>query len=59
MKIVHFACFLFSMSCASQLHAQTPAAVKGAPPASAEPMIADIHPSPYRPRIIEQTPTDN
>lgn len=46
--------FLF-VCCCSVLSTQTPGARKTAPAASTEPLIADVHPAPYRPKIVYTT----
>ncbi len=52
MKIFRFAAALLLVPSASMLLAQTPAPAKDpAPPASTEPLIVDVHSSPYRPAI--------
>jgi uncharacterized protein (TIGR03435 family) len=52
MKIARVALALLFVSGASSLFAQTPAAAKEpAQPASAEPLIVDVHAAPYRPTI--------
>src|SRR5580704_2489257 len=53
MKIARVVFALLSVSSASILLGQTPPSK--APPASAEPLIVDVHPSPYRPRITFST----
>jgi uncharacterized protein (TIGR03435 family) len=54
MKIVRLAFALLLAPCPSPLRAQTPAPAE-APPPSTEPLIVDVHPSPYRPTIDYST----
>ncbi|HUD23513.1 MAG TPA: hypothetical protein VMQ60_11770, partial [Acidobacteriaceae bacterium] len=52
MEILRVAVALLLASSASMLLAQTPVPAKGqASPVSTEPLIADVHPSPYRSTI--------
>jgi uncharacterized protein (TIGR03435 family) len=60
MKILRFAAALLLVPSASMLLAQTPAPAKDpAPPASTEPLIVDVHPSPYRAVIWYRTNIGN
>ena len=60
MKILRFAAALLLIPSASMLLAQTPAPAKDpAPPASTEPPIVDVHPSPYRAVIWYRTNIGN
>jgi uncharacterized protein (TIGR03435 family) len=60
MKIFRFAAALLLVPSASMLLAQTPAPAKDpAPPASTEPLIVDVHPSPYRAVIWYRTNIGN
>jgi uncharacterized protein (TIGR03435 family) len=56
MEILRVAVALLLASSASMLLAQTPVPAKGqASPVSTEPLIADVHPSPYRSTISSST----
>ena len=60
MKILRLAVALLLAPFASMLLAQTPAPAKdSAPPASTEPLIVDVHPSPYRAVIWYRTNIGN
>src|SRR5580692_6482453 len=59
MKILRIALALL-LAPASILLAQTPVPAKDqAPPASAEPLIVDVHAAPYRPKIVYKTNISN
>jgi uncharacterized protein (TIGR03435 family) len=60
MVILRVAAALLLASSASMLPAQTPAPAKDpAPPASTEPLVVDVHPSPYRGTIYYRTNIGN
>jgi len=56
MKIAHSAFALLFVACVFPLFAQTPVPAKdSAPPASTEPLVVDVHASPYRATIYYRT----
>jgi hypothetical protein len=54
MKILRLAVALLFAPFASILLAQTPASAKDAPPPATEPLVVDVHPSPYRAMVYSR-----